>query len=417
MLRSCLYYQAKQLNLSLIPYLIPESPRTMHFLKLSSYVAAAAVLAGMSFAWQPIAHRGVFHDVDDSQANAENTVGALYRANDLHMPGVELDVRLSSDGVVLVTHDVLTNRATVVDNYGGKLDSVDVALRKQPAVAGINIGSRTGAEWNHTPLKIYGRNSKLIDPSPQKMETLDEMLDHYKDLIAENGGKDFFLMLDIQSPELLERCADSVRSHGLQDSVYLKFFATKAIDSSSYRYKGPETCAAYAHYNGLTGLKIIPQFNNGEITNRNGQPVIDVFQTQLSVEDYLDCWAGAELNYRNVAASMTHVSASVAANDQVATVGATNAINWAKNKHNNRGTISILPNPDTGFIQNRYCSYWSFQSNNVAAAPFNQEARTAKANFIKDMGGKIDYVVVDTMGDVGHNRYITDYESYIVYLC
>lgn len=219
----------------------------MQLHKLSTYVIAAVALASIPvFGWQPIAHRGVFHDVDDRQANSENTVGALYRADDLKMPGVELDLRLSSDGVVMVTHDVLSNRATTVDNYDGRLNSVRVALGAQPSVAGIRIDSRTGNQWNHTPLKIYGRNSQLVSDGTQKMETLDEMLGHFSDLIAGNGGRPFFLVLDIQNPEIFEKAADLVRSHRLQNSVYLKFFATSAIDSSSYRYQGAKTCAAYA---------------------------------------------------------------------------------------------------------------------------------------------------------------------------
>ncbi|CDU24358.1 uncharacterized protein SPSC_03429 [Sporisorium scitamineum] len=378
----------------------------MHCYKLATYVIAAVALSSTAFGWQPIAHRGVFHDVDDSQANAENTVGALYRANDLNLPGVELDLRLSSDGVVLVTHDNLSNRATTVDNYDGHLNSVRVALGAQPSAAGININSRTGDQWNHTPLKIYGRNSQLVSDGAQKMETLDEMLRHFSDLIAGNDGKSFFLVLDIQSPQIFERAADLVRSHNLQGSVYLKFFATSAIDSSSYRYEGAKTCAAYAHYNGLTGLKIIPQINNG------GQPKINIFQT-LSIEDYLACWRDAE-NYI-VSADLTHVSASVAAGDHIAAIGAENAIKWAK--ANGRGTMSILPNTDAGSSSRGSCTYWSFQSNNVAAATFDQNARSVKQTFFNDLSRYIDYVVVDTMGNVGANTYYTDFDRYVSYLC
>ncbi|TKY87576.1 hypothetical protein EX895_003590 [Sporisorium graminicola] len=386
----------------------------MQLHKLSTYVIAAVALSSIPvFGWQPIAHRGVFHDVDDRQANSENTVGALYRADDLKMPGVELDLRLSSDGVVMVTHDVLSNRATTVDNYDGRLNSVRVALGAQPSVAGIRIDSRTGNQWNHTPLKIYGRNSQLVSDGTQKMETLDEMLGHFSDLIAGNGGRPFFLVLDIQNPEIFEKAADLVRSHRLQNSVYLKFFATSAIDSSSYRYQGAKTCAAYANYNGLTGLKIIPQINNGELVNNGGQPKINVFQTQLSIEDYLACWRDAE-EY-SVSADLTHVSASVAAGDHVAAIGAENALKWAK--QNSRGTMSILPNPDAGSLSRGSCTYWSFQSNNVAAQTFDQNARRVKQAFINDLSRYIDYVVVDTMGDVGANTYYTDFDKYVSYLC
>lgn len=390
----------------------------MHFLKLSSYVSLAVALAGNAVAWQAIAHRGLFHDIDNSIALAENSLLSVVRAYDLGMPGAEIDLRLSSDGVVMVTHDVLSNRATVVDNDNGRFDSVDQALIGGRGPAGISINSRTGAQWSGTPLKIYGRNGFLVNnqlSSDMKMLTLSDMLDQYK-ASFQNNERPFMLLLDIQNSEILERAADMVRAKGLQSSVYLKFFATSAIDSSSYRYNGPETCAAYAHYNGLTGLNIIPQFNSGDIANNNGRPVINVFQTQLSIEEYLDCWAGAQNNFQNVAAKMTHVAASVAANQPVQAQGSANAIRWAKS--NGRKTVSILPNPDAGrVIDGRTCAEFSFQSNNVAAANFDTNARNAKQNFINQMGNSIDYVVVDTMGDAGHDRYITDYNSYIVYLC
>ncbi|GAC94343.1 glycerophosphodiester phosphodiesterase [Pseudozyma hubeiensis SY62] len=382
-------------------------------LRMEYACCSAIALVGTAFAWQPIAHRGVFHDVDDSQANAENSIGALYRAGDLGLPGVELDLRLSSDGVVMVTHDVLTNRATTVDNYGGKLNSVDVALGRQPAVAGININSRTGSQWNDTPLKIYGRNAQLVTDGSQKMQTLDEMLSYYSNYISGNGGATFMLVLDIQSPEIFEKAADSVRKAGLETSVYLKFFATSAIDSSQYTYKGAETCAAYAHYSGLTGLRIIPQINNGEIVNKGGEAYINVFHTQLSIQDYLACWRDAE-RYR-VSADFTHVAASVAPGDHVATAGAMSALQWAK--QNGRGTISILPNPDACSVNRGSSTYWSFQSNNVAAKQFDNNARNVKQDFINSMNKYIDYVVVDTMGNVGSHTYYTDYDDFVSHLC
>lgn len=404
-------------NSSLYPVLLTtlSSAFSMQFLKLASFVAAAAVLAGNAFGWQAIAHRGVFHDVDDRVALSENTLLSVVRAYDLGMPGAEIDLRLASDGTVMVFHDQLVNRGTVDDNDGGQLDSVDMGIIGGAQPAGININSRTGAQWSGTQLKTYGRNGKLISnelSSNNKMLTLDQFLSQYKDAFSDNE-RPFMLILDVQNPGVFERAAWSVRNAGLQNSVYLKFFATSAIDSSRYRYNGPETCAAYAHYNGLTGLKIIPQFNSGDIADNNGNPVINVFQTQLSIQDYLNCWAGAQTHYGGVAADMTHVAASVAANAPTQARGSQYAVQWAN--ANGRSTISILPNPDAGRIIGTTCEQFTFQFNNVAAKSFDTQGRDAKEVFIDRVG--VDYVVVDVMGVTDQSRYITAYQEYSIYLC
>lgn len=85
--------------------------------------ALLAILATPSCAYQAIAHRGVFHDRNDNYRLAENSVDALSRANSFGLAGAELDLRLTSDGVVVVTHDVVSNRATLEDNYSGRLVS------------------------------------------------------------------------------------------------------------------------------------------------------------------------------------------------------------------------------------------------------------------------------------------------------
>lgn len=377
------------------------------------FILSAILLATSSFAWSPIAHRGVFHDIDNSQCNSENTIGALYRANDLNVPGAELDLRLSSDGVIMVTHDQLANRQTKDDNYHGILNSIDVAIGRQPNVNGIPINSAPASTWNDAPLKSYGRNGRFVNDGTQKMETLDEMLGHYSDLISGNGGKEFTLFLDIQDPQILSGAAKLVKQHGLQNDVILKFFVKSAINSANYRYNGPETCAAYANYNGLTGLKIAPQFNDGQMTFSGGNAYIDVFNAQLTIEEVLNCWAEAGEKYHAEGAILTHVAASVPANNKPAYKAAASALYWAR--QNNRITISILPNPDAGFNQGGTCTLWSFQSNNVAAAQFNEDARSAKLDFINAQ--KPDYVIVDIMGDVSKNRFITDFDIYTLYLC
>lgn len=163
----------------------------------------------------------------------------MYRAEALGLPGVEFDLRLSSDNQVLVFHDMISNRATSNDNYGGRLDAVDVSLNLQPPVAPILVKSRPANSWIGTGLKAFGRKRRIVPADgAQKLETLDSMLSHFKNL----NNPNFWLILDIQDPVIFSRAAAAVNAHGLSRTVFLKFFATKAINSKGIKYNGANTC-------------------------------------------------------------------------------------------------------------------------------------------------------------------------------
>jgi len=374
-------------------------------------ILASAVTIQPISAYQTIAHRGLFHDVNDKNALAENSVDALYRAAALGLPGVEFDLRLSSDNQVMITHDIQSNRATVVDNHGRDLNSIDVSLNLQPAVDAIFINSRTSRTWSGTGLKTFGRNGRTIQPDgAQKMETLDAMLSHFKNLNQPN----FWLILDIQDPVILSRAGSLVKKYNLGSSVFLKFFATKAINSEGVTYNGNDTCYRYARENNLDGLQIILQFNDGELAISGQSYTINVFNTQLTVQAYLTCWADAQKAHAgNGAALMPIVSASVTANNDVAYLAAQAIFAWARSE--GRKTMSILPNPDAGRNINGQCTLWTYQSGSVKAMSFDESARKWKQLFVGLE--KPDYVVLDLMGDLGNRRWIGDYSSYIIYLC
>lgn len=382
----------------------------MQFFQITTILAFVAFACPI-LAYQTIAHRGLFHDVNDKFAFAENSVDALYRAADLGLPGVEFDLRLSLDNQIMVTHDIQSNRATVVDNDSGKLNSIDVALNIQPAVDPIFIKSRRASSWIGTGLKTFGRNGKIVQPDgAQRMETLDAMLSHFQNLNKPN----FWLILDIQDPVILSGAGALVKKYGLSSTVFLKFFATKAINSQGITYNGDNTCYQYALSNNLQGLQIIPQFNDGELTISGNSYTINVFNTQLTVEAYLNCWANTQRAHAgNGAALMPLVSASVPANNAVAYKAAQAVFAWAKS--NGRKTMSILPNPDAGRIIGTQCTLWTYQSGNVKAAAFDDAARKSKLFFVETE--QPDYVVADLMGDLGNRRWIGDYSSYIIYLC
>ncbi|THX41411.1 hypothetical protein D6D10_02747 [Aureobasidium pullulans] len=335
------------------------------------------ILVKPLFAYQTIAHRGLFHDVNDHNALAGNSVNAMYRAEALGPPSVEFDLRLSSDNQVLVFHDMISNRATSNDNYGGRLDAVDVG--SHPAIL---VKSRPANSWIGTGLKSFGRNGRIVlADGAQKLETLDSMLSHFKNL----NNPNFWLILDIQDPVIFSRAAAAVNAHGLSRTVFLKFFATKAINSKGIKYNGANTCYQYARKNHLSDLQIIPQINDGELHFEGEIAYLNVFNTKLSVREYLQCWADAQKAHSgNGAALMPIVSASVPANNEVAFNTARDTLAWAKSA--GRKTMSILPNPDAGRIINTQCTF-------VKAARFDESARKAKLAFVEI--AKPDYVVLD----------------------
>ena len=101
--------------------------QTMHCSPFATLLTLV-ILVEPLFAYQTIAHRGLFHDVNDHNAVAENSIDAMYRAEALGLPGVEFDLRLSLDNQVLVIHDIVSNCATVNDNYGGRKENFTISL-------------------------------------------------------------------------------------------------------------------------------------------------------------------------------------------------------------------------------------------------------------------------------------------------
>lgn len=286
-------------------------------------------------------------------------------------------------------------------------------MNLQPAVAAININSRPFSFWNHKTLKVYGGEGHIlpsVTAGAQKMESLDDMLQHYKNL----NSAQFSLFLDIQDPVIMTKAAALVKKYALDDKVLLKFFAKKAIDSSKYKYNGATTCHQYAVDHGLSGLRIVPQFNDGEMTFKNNKGYIQVFQTELSVEDYLSCWSAAQTSFGvRSAARLDMVSASVPYGNQVAYDTSKAALDWAK--AHGRRTVSIQPNPDAGRKVGNACQFWTFQSNSVKAAIFDDQARKAKLFFVDAV--KPDFVVIDLMGDVQTHTWTDDFPEFTSHFC
>ncbi|THY51065.1 hypothetical protein D6C97_06821 [Aureobasidium pullulans] len=327
------------------------------------------VLVEPLFAYQTIARRGLFHDVNDRNTLAENSVNATYRAEALGLPGVDFDLRLSSDNQVLVFHDMISNRATSNDNYGGRRDGVDVG--SHPAIL---VKSRPANSWIGTGLKSFGRNGRIIlADGAQKLETLDSMLSYFENL----NNLNFWLILDIHDPSGSrgKRPWFNMRERIIL-AIY-KSFPRSTMESSISKEKLRTSTSSTQSYQ-LENISNAQKAHSG-----------------------------------NGAALMPIVSASVPANNEVASNTARDTLAWAKSA--GRKTMSILPNPDAGRIINTQCTLWTYQSGSVKAARFDEAARKAKLAFVEI--AKPDYVVLDLMGDLGNRRWIGDFSSYIIYLC
>ena len=90
------------------------------------------------------AHRGL------AGRAPENTISAFRHAADAGLPGVELDVRISRDGKVVVIHDAYTGR--VAPNQGGAGSGLPVEESDYGELAGLRLAGEDPMESERIPL-------------------------------------------------------------------------------------------------------------------------------------------------------------------------------------------------------------------------------------------------------------------------
>jgi glycerophosphoryl diester phosphodiesterase len=138
------------------------------------------------------AHRG------GSGLRPENTIPAFDHGLALGADGLELDVHLSRDGVVVVHHDELLDRTTsgrgpIAEATAAELASLDAA-KLWPELAGRGIG----------------------------VPTLGEVLRRYP-------GIPLIVEMKLNSPELARRTIDEVRAASAVERVSLGSFGTRVL--------------------------------------------------------------------------------------------------------------------------------------------------------------------------------------------
>ncbi len=126
----------------------------------------------------------------------ENTIAAFKLALDQHADGIELDAKLSADGLVMVMHDDTVNRTT---NGSGRVNSLTLAELKK-----LDVGSK------FPPLV-----------NSEKIPTLAE--------VFETVGRKIFINIELtnySSPidDLPDKVISLVKKYGLETSVMLSSF-------------------------------------------------------------------------------------------------------------------------------------------------------------------------------------------------
>jgi len=154
------------------------------------------------------AHRG------GAALRPENTIAAFDHGLSLGADGLEFDVRLSRDGVVVVHHDPTVERTT---NGRGPIAALTAA-----ELARLDAGYTFAAQPNGDQVA-----RDTTTPYPYRgagigVPTLRDVLQRFRDAAL-------IIELKVDDPELAHRTIDEVRSAGAIDRVALGSFGTRVL--------------------------------------------------------------------------------------------------------------------------------------------------------------------------------------------
>lgn len=162
-----------------------------------------------------VGHRG-------NRAHApENTIEALRQARDLGADAIELDVRMSRDGVAVVMHDPTVDRTT--DASG------PVAAYSFAELRGFNAAARFAGRYPSMP-----------------MPSLEEAMDAFRDIP---------IIIEVKELAAAEATAAMVRRFGAQDRIIVGS-AVEAVMQHFYR-TGLSCCASPSDAVRLLGAALV----------------------------------------------------------------------------------------------------------------------------------------------------------------
>ncbi|MDN4609733.1 glycerophosphodiester phosphodiesterase family protein [Arthrobacter burdickii] len=182
-----------------------------------------------------LAHRGF------SPGGGENTMAAFERAVDLGFRYLEIDVRASGDGVVMVFHDEDLDRAT--DARG------PIARRSASDLGGLSVGGHGGIptlealllRWPHVRLNIDVKSDDCVRPFA---ELINRLSAHDRVLVASFSDRRRRAVL-----QLLERPTAS--SAGMAVDALLKLLAPLGLAGPVARIAGVQALQVPETYRGV----------------------------------------------------------------------------------------------------------------------------------------------------------------------
>lgn len=146
-----------------------------------------------------IAHRGA------SSLAPENTMAAVRAALDLGVDVIEIDVHRTSDGELVVIHDVTVDRTTDGEGFVSRLTLAEMQQ--------LDAGSWFGHSFSN-----------------ERIPTLKEVLEAVKDKVT--------LLIELKGPRTEVRTVELVRELGMSNQVILQSFDFQQIQKA--KEKAPE---------------------------------------------------------------------------------------------------------------------------------------------------------------------------------
>jgi glycerophosphoryl diester phosphodiesterase len=174
----------------------PSSTRTLQF-----RIESVAIV---------YAHRG------GSKLRPENTILAFDHGLSLGADGLEFDVHLSRDGVVVIHHDATLDRTTngrgpVAALTADELSRLDAGYHFGPASPTVPHAAPADESARHPYRGLAGGIPRL-----------DEVLRRYP-------SAQLIIELKVNEPELAHRTIDAIRASGAVDRVALGSFGTRVL--------------------------------------------------------------------------------------------------------------------------------------------------------------------------------------------
>lgn len=164
-----------------------------------------------------VAHRGIHGTINSDQykLTPENTRESLDNADKECIEAVEIDVRLSSDSVPMITHDANWGRELRVPNGDGTCCyNPYTNVGGNPAVGSTTAAQ--AAQWVARPTTNFWASSKYNE----RGTTLNDMLNHYQ-----QKGYEFLIFIDVKDSPAFGKVWAEVAAHQMGDRVVIKFGA------------------------------------------------------------------------------------------------------------------------------------------------------------------------------------------------